>query len=665
MSKKRIALSGMFILMLIVLATACAEDMGQPVLLSGQETSFFNATAPDSSLRQSAETEATRGISGLQVTLAAEQSTTSYDETVSRDAKFELPLLTLHHEFATATEAERSLNVNTVGLEPAGHVRIELVSRHLDVTTGQPDRASIPFIAPDAGCTTAAPCSTQWLIDPATLRSDLYDLQIWDETGALLWSNPQRPDLVMLDTWDLGLDGYTVRIIYGALFPFARGPQDLENRLSPAEVTDFIAHKFVPMVADTWHTQVHEWGFGEPFNPAWDADKLVEIIITAYPFAILDGTGTYTVFVKEDRLYPERRIWWYGSNGSFQRYDSLENGCKVIFAHEFFHLMQWNVLLNTGQPTNHWLNTFIEAQGRLVQSVQHPELELRRDHLVMDHSNFVKRSANRFLTERLNVSVRQMEAESVERYDLAMYWRYLYERYGGMDVVRIALAEMSYQYDTDIVRAIRVVMDSVFAKMGGSIRGHEESLIGFAQATYALRLENGRCASEDLSACAGRFYDPHGMYADPALEARIDFAGGTRTYDGAISASYGMDFVQVSLDRGLKGQPVTVMLQADRAIARFSVQVWELGHGRPKPRALTPQPVRVAQNETGVFEYAIPNLGSECDGLALIITRVDADEVLDPSGSYRVTLSSPVSVDGGQGTSALVAPVDGDAGIAQ
>ncbi|NIQ77960.1 MAG: hypothetical protein GTN93_07675, partial [Anaerolineae bacterium] len=64
----------------------------------------------------------------------------------------------------------------------------------------------------------------------------------------------------------------------------------------------------------------HEWGFGEPLHPDWDADNIVEIIITAYPFALLDGSGTYTVFVKEGHPYPERRIWWLSSNRSFQSY---------------------------------------------------------------------------------------------------------------------------------------------------------------------------------------------------------------------------------------------------------------------------------------------------------------------------------------------------------
>jgi len=579
------------------------------------------------------------------VALSAPYSTTSWDAREPGQPKFDLPLLYLHHEREVTAIAERTLGIEIVGLAAGAEIQVEVLSWHVDISTAERQAETRRFFLPDHPCTADDPCTVEWVFEARTMPSDLYTLRVKDAGGKLLWSNPhpERPDFVTLDTWNVEIGEYVVRTYYATLFPFARGAEDVDNRLAPGAVTDFIERQFVPLIVDTWHTQVHDWGFGEPIHPDWDADQVVEIVITAYPFALFDGTGTYTVVVDaQGQPYPERRIWWYANNGSFQRYDSLENGCRVILAHEFFHLMQWNVLLNTGRPTSYWLNVFLEAQGRLVQSVQYPELELHTGHLVKDHSNFVKRSANRFLGDRLNVSYRVFEAERIERYDAALYWRFLYEQFGGMEVVRAALQEMAERDEPDIVAAVGSVMDRAFQRLDGPFQSFEESLIAFAWANYALRLENGRCASDDRAVCGGTYYDPDGMYQDPPLEARLSYKGGTRTYDGAIPASFGMDFVQVSLDPALHSQPLTVTLQSEGSIARFSVQIWELSPGRPKPRALTPHPEIVPRNKGGAHVYVIPQVDrTACDTLALIITRLDPDETVDPAGNYRITLTSP------------------------
>jgi len=78
----------------------------------------------------------------------------------------------------------------------------------------------------------------------------------------------------------------------------------------------------------------------------------MDVIITDRPFALFDGTGTYTRLIGRDgRPYPERRIWWFSGSDVFQTHNSLENGYKVTFSHEFLHLVQWNVLLSIGRSS--------------------------------------------------------------------------------------------------------------------------------------------------------------------------------------------------------------------------------------------------------------------------------------------------------------------------
>jgi hypothetical protein len=597
--------------------------------------------------------------------LSAADSTVSWDDRLADPIEFHLPLLYLHREREATAQADRTLTIHLSGLAGGAEIDVELVSRHVDVSTGDRHRVIKRFLLPDRPCISDDPCTIAWTFDATTMLSDFYYLRVKDQTGDLLWENPHpdRPDFVILDTWDVGIDEYTVRVYYATLFPFARGQNDLEDRLPPDAVADFVEHQFVPIIVGTWNTQFHAWGFA-PIHPDWDPDKVVEIFVTDSPFALFGGTGTYTTSVYNDGSpYPERRLWWFSSNDSLQAYDSLENGYRVVYAHEFFHMVQWNVLLFAGCSTQKWQNVFIEAQGKFAPSVQYPDLEMLRGHMVDARSEFGD-AARRFLTVRLKTPYRVLEAETTHRYDTALYWRFLYEQFGDMGVIRAALEEMACQYHPDIEVALGSVMDAALARFDGPIQTFEESLIAFARANFALHLENGRCKAADPAGCEGNYYDPHSIYTAPPLEAELRYGGTTLTYEGAIPASFGMDFVQVHLDRDLYGQPVTITLQSEGA--RFDVQIWKLdggradpgaailgsklGDGRTKPRALTLHPETMSEGHGNIYVHSIPHLDPrEYDRLAIIITRLDADEGIDPMGNYRITLDSAADT-GNEGT---------------
>jgi hypothetical protein len=584
-----------------------------------------------------------RDWSEIQVRLSARHSTTSWDERDPHHVKFELPLLYLHHERDATQVAARTLQISLAGLGGGREIEVEAISQHANAYTDEAETKTQRFLLPDRLCTGDDPCTLQWTFDPGATLSDLYHLRIKSATGELLWADhdPGRPDFVILDTWDVGIGAYTVRVYYATLFPYARDPKRIDYRLPPEAVPGFIESTFVPLIRDTWHTQLEEWGFGDPLHPDWDADQIVEVIITNPPFALFDGSGTYTVFTDaQGHPYPERRIWWLSTHAAFQRYDSWENAHRAIFAHEFFHLAQWNVLLNTGRSTHYWLNTFIEAQAEFAVGVQYPELEIAKGHVLAGSSAYGN-SANLFLAERLNVSYRDLEADPTSKYDLALYWRFLYEQYGGMGVLRAALEEMAYRDSPDIVTSLGDTMDAAFDRAGGPYGTFEESLVAYARANYALRLDNGRCVAADLAACGGRYYDPDDRYVDPPLEAELAFDGSGLTYSGAVPSSYGMDFVEVGLSPTLRGQPLTIRLQREGKIARFNVQIWKLGSSGSRPRTVTLQPEQLPQNQDGVHVYAIPHVDTTVyDRLALIITRVDGEETADPHGNYRVTLDA-------------------------
>jgi hypothetical protein len=107
-----------------------------------------------------------------------------------------------------------------------------------------------------------------------------------------------------------------------------------------------------------------------------------------------------------------------------------------------------------------------------------------------------------------------------------------------------------------------------------------------------------------------------------------------------------MDFIDVRLDPAVRGKPLTFSFQAEGTTARFSVQIWQLSSGYITPRAVTLQPETLTQSTispalsplrvTGVSG----RLPSDVDRLALIVTRLDADESADPVGAYHFTFDA-------------------------
>ena len=131
------------------------------------------------------------------------------------------------------------------------------------------------------------------------------------------------------------------------------------------------------------------------------------------------------------------------------------------------------------------------------------------------------------------------------------------------------------------------------------------------------------------------------MYAEPSVETENEYDGSRLSYDGAIGSSYGTDLIEVNVDLVVHNQPLTIRLQGEGGAARFNVQLWALGPGIGKPRAVTPQPEIVSSNGNGEHVYVMPRVDWRATNrVALIITRLDSDEMVDPVGNYQVTLES-------------------------
>lgn len=207
-------------------------------------------------------------------------------------------------------------------------------------------------------------------------------------------------------------------------------------------------------------------------------------------------------------------------------------------------------------------------------------------------------------------------------------------------VKRFELEEMACRPVANIPDTLDEVMDAALARQGGPQPGvlrwsFEESVVAFARANYALRLENGRCAAENVGDREGRYDDPHGMYASPIPEAVLSYDGSSLEVAGSIPSSFGTDLIEISLDGKVDGQPFEVVVSSGGA--PLEVQVWRLSTAGDEMRALAPQPERLADDCRAGCRYAFSGEDlAQAGRLAVIVVRLDPNEETDDAGAYLV-----------------------------
>jgi hypothetical protein len=208
-------------------------------------------------------------------------------------------------------------------------------------------------------------------------------------------------------------------------------------------------------------------------------------------------------------------------------YASLADGVMATFHHELFHHQQKNINQFfggqgwTGGSQGQW-QFFSEGTAVLASSVAQPEIELAADAA----GRVYLKNANLYLDEDIGQDFGQ-----IDPYHGALYWRFLYERCGGlhagvenpaagMAIIRRVLTSL-YQITEGqpsdqgaLDEWIPAIMDQALMGSSCPFQTYQDSLAAFTRAIEALGSEDGRCQSPGLPAgCA--FYDPHALYIQP------------------------------------------------------------------------------------------------------------------------------------------------------
>ena len=354
--------------------------------------------------------------------------------------------------------------------------------------------------------------------------------------------------------------------------PFCRNAYDRATCLPREDLTSFVGAELLPRMIETYRVQSDEWGLA--WTPAWVSYRRADP--ERLSVALTDG-----------------RTWYHGwapsrghsgisinvSGGDNADYDTLADGIVSVFEHELFHNHQRNIHLSlggdgqVGGAENAW-KFFSEGTAALASSVGQPDLHFATSERVRTYMSY----ANRFVQwggGRFQDLIANHDRE--DPYSAVLYWRFLYEQCGGMGegierpaagmaIVRRALTVLysgtivDVATSTDLPGATPEILDRALAGSSCPFQTYRQSLVAFARALYALRLEGGRCREPGLPAGCG-LYDPHDLYRNPYLTT-ILFTGAAQEHRHEIARGAAMAFVDVLIDPTADGQPLTLELRA-------------------------------------------------------------------------------------------------------
>ena len=595
--------------------------------------------------------------------------------------KNDIPYLVLYRNAQLTAPQERSIQITLNGIEiPAQGLSVNLTveTQHGDPDLGGDDSqrivvwqeerridsdiqagAPIGFMLEFGGM---IPTDDGFIPTPTDYFS--YRLTVTDANNNLLHLFEQEYAFLMESQWVAPLPEVhedapgaapdELVVYYCDMFPFQKSLADEITRLSRTQIHQYVQTELVPGMVEAFRTQSQDWGL--VWHQAWSSYRLNE------PANRLSVALT------------KRWTWFHGSapvmgyagisinveGSASAEYDTLRDGIISAFHHELFHNYQRGLNLHLGNngiidgKDGAW-QVFTEGMAVFVSSVGMSEMEFAPN--AAERAYFSR--ANKFIASRggvggeLNGSYRSMVP-----YRASIYWRFLYEKCGGMNngnenptagmqVIQNTLSVLytgevvDMQTSADMVSYLPEVMDHALAGSSCPFTTYRESLVAFANAIYSLGLETRNSPA---------LFDPNHLYTRPPVHEilyigeTIDYTPAENQQAAGIPSSFGIDFVELVLSPELNGQPLTLEFYGTSgAAAKFHLQIMLLkdiqnnGNSRPITPQTTSIGEAVSMNTNGSWVYALPTIDTNVyDRIGLIITRLDNLESLDPLGEYHL-----------------------------
>lgn len=459
------------------------------------------------------------------------------------------------------------------------------------------------------------------------------------EEYAMLLENQWVYTFTGLNEDETGAAPNELVVYYCDMFPFQKDVYDPSSRLSRAEIRQFVEAELGPQMAGAVVAQTNLWGFS--WSQAWtsyrggeDTERL-SVALTMpgewfhgrAPGAAHSGISILT------------------SHEDYKSYSTLNEGMMGIFHHELFHNIQRNINQKMGSDGNidgdskAWAY-FTEGMAIMASSVGQPNVEFRTEGSYLRQANSFM-AGNKFEGNDLNTSYADLNP-----YRGAFYWRFLYEECGGlsgetedpakgMQIIRETLVSL-YSLEEEekqlgLVELLPEIMDrSIAATPGCPFKTYQESLTHFARRIYSLRTRSRNCPK-----CA--MYDPEEMYAEPPTEVVVTGEAQESTF-GELRGSYGMDFIEIELEAGLLESPLRIGFSpAASTSSVFNVQLVRANEETTDGLEILAAETIASDAKDGEAIIYLES-GEEIRDVALIITRIDAEEAVDSLGAYSVSL---------------------------
>jgi len=482
-----------------------------------------------------------------------------------------------------------------------------------------------------------------------------YQISIIDSTGVAQYSRTENYAFLMENQWRVPLPKLLeaepdaapdhLLVYYYDMIPFQADLKKRSTRISRQNVDRYIQTELIPAMVNAMQVQSNAWGF--VWYPEWKNSRREE---DAKTLSVALG---------------ERGIWFHGRapslghsmisirvDGSAGEYDSLTEGIMSVFHHELFHNLQRNIDLHFGNHgdvsgmDNAWM-MFSEGTAVLASLVGQPQAQFNPESA---YRSYMKR-ANAFIGFDGAVGGGLNKSYEEIPYHTAIYWRFLYEKCGGlkngiedpaigMKVIRSILETLYSGKVVDIhasnhwTENLPRILDHVLAEADCPFHTYKASLSEFAHSIYLLRLANGRCGAIIHENCG--FNDPYSLYNTPPVEHALMNAKPANFINGNIATSYGIDFIELTPDSNPNGQSFRIVFDTTSdSNADYLVQLVMLKSTTSKPILVKESSLLATANGEVVFETGGINL-QEVDCLGLIIIRTDANEQQDANGSYTI-----------------------------
>jgi hypothetical protein len=707
MEKRNILIS---LVIIMVICSACQsnlipENPGNTDQKTEQITSPTNVDTPREAQSQNHSGVILKAATGKTIRFEAEGQSPA-----------DIPHLVLTRNGELTGASERTLEIEVYGIEvpPAGvTVTLSLVTQHPDPQMEAPRErirvwSEAIFIENTTSVAQAGSAvKYQHEFDltfpsdpkPVLTPTDYYRLDIdlqdagqseaepvhWgDLEYAFLLENQWAVPLPEVLEYAPGAAPNTLVVYACDMFMPARTSSGEEPGIARRNFSGFLQNKIIPSMVEAFRNQSDTWQF--PWYPEWTSYRSDE-----------DGNGLSVAL-------SDGKTWFHGpvtelGNARISltlKYQDLIHQNEIparlmkTFHHELFHNIQRSINKHFGGDgdldgkDDAW-TFFSEGTALFAPSVGQPYEEF---HPKFSGEGYLDR-ANQFIVWDLNAGYDQVNQLS------ALYWRFLYEKCGGMkdgsedpqagmQVIQRAIGTLysgkvvDVSASGDLVKSLPAVMDRALAGSACPFHTYEESLIAFARAIYALRLQNGRCILPGQPAGC-ELYDPQGSYNVPQVTV-LRFCGPKLTFTAeqqaslaanknlngkgnmqyyynpstqecppappTIPHSFGIDYYEIEFDPAVNGQSLRLEFGGDAgSSARFSVQLLRLMDAGEEAgsQGVSGQMVSL-QLFTEVtpgerLEVTLPAVDiSEANKLALIITRLDNLENQDPVGGYTLAI---------------------------